>query len=151
MAILLPWQHRRWRDIFHKKEGKKCQTDFPEKESFLKDEFEGWIKMGKKGRKNELSEGKGIWTNANLHAKNNGSHMTEVEGVWRGWYRWAGKYAASGCEGPWCHVKKEIWHYTLGRKMLSKVLNREVIWSECKILEACSLLRWLLAKVHMWP
>lgn len=44
--------------------------------------------MNKDGqeRKNKLSEGKDVRTNANLHAKNEESHMTRVEGVWRVWF-----------------------------------------------------------------
>ena len=40
--------------------------------------------MGKEGRKNKLRESKVIWTNANLCAKNKGSHVTGVESAWRG-------------------------------------------------------------------
>lgn len=44
--------------------------------------------MNKDGqeRKNKLSEGKGVRTNANLSAKNVESHVTRVEGMWRGWF-----------------------------------------------------------------
>ena len=40
--------------------------------------------MGKEGRKNKLRDSKVIWTNANLYAKNKGSHVTGVESAWSG-------------------------------------------------------------------
>lgn len=52
-------------------------------------------------------------------------------------------------KGPGCHAKEEHWHHTVGRGEFSKVLCKEVISSECKILESSSLLRWLLTTAYV--